>query len=65
MARIERQLTIWSELERELPPGLEEVRDFLDTLGEFDEDLVRELGRERFRIGENGQRRQRGKGRDV
>ena len=38
-----RQKKIWEELERELPPGLEEVRDFLCALSEFDQELVREL----------------------
>ena len=64
MARIERQLTIWSELERELPPGLEEVRDFVDTLSEFDEKLVRELELERARETEPGKPMVRGRGRD-
>ncbi len=38
MARIRRQTTIWQEFERELPPGLEEIRDFLIVLSEFDGD---------------------------
>lgn len=64
MARFVRQTTIWSELERELPPGLEEVREFLDIVSEFDEGLVQELERQRSRIGENGAREKPGKGRD-
>ncbi len=47
MARMRRQTTIWQEFERELPPGLEEIRDFLIVLSEFDGDLVRELVLER------------------
>jgi hypothetical protein len=43
MARIIRQTTIWQQLERELPPGLEEVQEFLRCLSEFDEELVRKL----------------------
>lgn len=47
MASITRQTKIWSQLQRELPPGLEEVREFLDTLSPFDEEVVRDLERER------------------
>lgn len=47
MATIIRQTTIWQQLERELPPGLVELRDFLCVLSEFDSPLVRELRRER------------------
>jgi hypothetical protein len=47
MASITRQTKIWSELERELPPGLEQVLEFLRTLSQFDEEVVRELDRER------------------
>ena len=47
MATIIRQTMIWLGLTRELPPGLAEVRTFLSCLGEFDEDLVRELAAER------------------
>ena len=47
MAVINRQTKIWSELERELPPGLEEVGEFLRALSEFDEELVRQLELER------------------
>ncbi len=64
MARIVRQLTIWSELDRELPPGLQEIRDFVDTLSEFDEKLVRQLELERTRETEPGQPKVRGNGRD-
>ena len=47
MATVIRQTMIWGELERELPPGLEEVAEFLHALSQFDDDIVRELERER------------------
>jgi hypothetical protein len=47
MARIVRQTMIWQELEREMPPGLLEVKVFLGCLSEFDEELVRKLESER------------------
>ena len=47
MATIIRQTTIWQELERELPPGLKQVEDFLSILNEFDDELVRDLIAER------------------
>jgi hypothetical protein len=47
MATIIRQTKIWQELERELPPGLEEVREFLWILSGFDQELVEQLALER------------------
>lgn len=47
MARFTRQTMLWQELERELPPGLQEVEVFLQCLSEFDEELVRKLEAER------------------
>lgn len=47
MAQVVRQMKIWSELERELPAGLEEISEFLQTLSEFDEELVKALETER------------------
>jgi hypothetical protein len=38
---------IWQELEREMPPGLEEIREFLSALSELDAELVRDLRKER------------------
>ena len=47
MAQIIRQTKIWQALERELPPGLEEVSRFLSVLSRFDSELVLELAQER------------------
>ena len=47
MARIIRQTMIWQEMERELPPGLEEVKVFLAALSQGDEELVVALEAER------------------
>jgi len=47
MAIVIRQTTIWQEIERELPPGLEELEAFLAVLSEFDGELVGALQRER------------------
>ena len=47
MATIVRQTTIWQELEREMPPGLGEVWEFLSALSELDPELVRDLRKER------------------
>jgi hypothetical protein len=47
MARIIRQTTIWQEMKRELPPGLQEVKVFLGVLSEVDEELVAALMAER------------------
>lgn len=51
MAIVCRQTKIWQELEleRELPPGLQDVRDFIAVIDEFDGDLVASLRRERGR----------------
>lgn len=47
MATITRQTTVWQHLEKELPPGLEEVRDFLSVLSEFDGPLVHDMSERR------------------
>lgn len=47
MATFTRQPTIWQKFERELPPGLVELSDFLLMLSEFDASLVHELRKER------------------
>ena len=47
MATIVRQTMIWQELEREMPPGLGELWEFLSALSELDAELVRDLKKER------------------
>jgi hypothetical protein len=47
MATAIQQLSIWQDLERELPPGLLEVREFLLVMSRFDGELVHELQKER------------------
>lgn len=42
-----RQRSLWDQLPEVDPPGLEDVKAFLDVLSEFDEPLVRELERQR------------------
>ena len=42
-----RQTSLWDQLPEVDPPGLEDVKAFLDVLSEFDEPLVRELERRR------------------